>query len=406
LNFSYYISKRIRSRKVNSFSGTIHIIAVASIAIGLTAMIISFLILGGFKNKIREKIFSFGGHLQVKKFTFSGSFEEEPISTENELVAKQDQIDFIEHIQPFAHKPGLLKANEEIAGILLKGISPEFDFSRFKENMLSGGPIEFNDTTDSKEIIISSKIANKLILEQGDEILVYFIQDPPRVRKLTITGIYETGMEDFDDKIILGDIKLVQKLNGWPKTLVGGYEVFLEDFSKIDYARNYLDEYVLEPNLFIEKITEVFLEIFDWMKLLDKNVYILVVITLIVACINMTSILLILIMERIQMIGILKAMGSTNKQVRQIFIFNGMNLIVKGLIWGNTFGLGLAALQYFTKAIKLDPQNYYMTYVPINWNWEVIIGLNVLVFLIVSLFLIVPAIWISNIKPIRSIRFD
>ncbi len=392
---------------MTGFSGTIHNVAIASVAIGISAMIISFMILGGFKSKINDKIFSFGGHLQVTRFSFNNtSYEEEPISRINNLTNLKADLDFIDVVQPYANKPGLIKANEEVMGVVLKGINPEFDFGRFDENMIAGRMIEFNDSTDSKEIVISNKISSLLRLKLDDEILIYFVQEPVRVRKLQIIGIYETGMEDFDEKIVLGDLKLIQKLNNWPDSLVGGFEIFVKDFDDVDFAYNYLDEYVLEPNLYVEKVTDVYPEIFDWLHLLDKNVVILIFFTLLVACINMTSILLILIMERTQMIGMLKALGCANKEIRKIFIYNGMNLIVKGLVWGNLIGLAIGAFQYFTKTIRLDPENYYMEYVPIQWDWDVIIWLNLLTFAIVSAVLIIPAIIITNINTIKSIRFD
>lgn len=406
MNFAYYISKRIRSKKQTSFSGTIHGVALFSISIGITAMIISFLILGGFKTKINEKIYSFGGHLQVKKFSFSSSYEEEPITIDNNLNRNAQKLPYISHVQPFANKPGLIKANEEVMGVVLKGVNEQFDFGRFSENMVAGRMLNFNDTTDVKEIIVSTRVSQLLQIGLEDEILIYFIEDPVRVRKMEIVGIYETGMEDFDEKIVIGDLKTVQKLNDWPETYVGGFEIFLNNVNQMDRAYDYLDNEVLEPNLYLEKITDVFLEIFDWLKLLDKNVYILIFFILLVACINMTSILLILIMERTQMIGMLKAMGSTNSDIRKIFIFNGMNLTIKGLLIGNVVAIGLGMLQHHFKLIRLDPENYYMSYVPIQWDPGIIVGLNLLSFLIISLVLIIPAVIISNISPIKSIRFD
>ncbi len=392
---------------MTGFSGTIHNVAIASVAIGISAMIVSFMILGGFKTKINEKIFSFGGHLQVTKFSFNSSFEEEPISKNNQLQEVAPQIPFIDKVQAYANKPGLIKANEEVMGVVIKGVDESFDFARFDENMVSGRMLQYiEDDEETRELVISTNISNLLHIDVEDEILMYFIQDPVRIRKLKIVGIYETGMEDFDEKIVLGDLKMVQNLNNWPDTLVGGFEIFLKDFNDMDYAYEYLDENVLEPNLFIEKITDVFLEIFDWLHLLDKNVYLLIFFTLLVACINMTSILLILIMERTQMIGMLKALGCPNPQIRKIFIYNGMNLTFKGLLWGNIIGISIGAIQYFTRLVSLDPENYYMSYVPIQWDWDIILGLNILTFIIVSAALIVPAIIISNINPIRSIQFD
>ncbi|MCK5699909.1 MAG: ABC transporter permease [Cyclobacteriaceae bacterium] len=405
MNLSYFISKRISGKETNTFSGTIHKIAVASIGIGLAIMIISFLILKGFQLKIQEKIISFGGHLQVTKFTLSQSYEEDPISKNLALYHDYSQYNYIDHIQEYANKAGLLKANEEVMGIVLKGVSNTFDLSKFEQNITDGEFPELNDESTSNETMISQNIANKLNLEVGDDALIYFIQNPPRVRKLKISGIYETGMEDFDEKIILGDIRLVQRINNWPDSLVGGFEIFLNDFDEADYYQSKLED-VVGYELYIEKISDKFAEIFDWLLLLNRNVVIFLSLTLFVACFNMVSILLILIMERTQMIGVFKALGAANKIIRKIFIYNGMQLILKGLLLGNFIGITFGVLQSKFHFLSLDPKNYYMEFVPISWNWGIIVLLNMLTFIMVSLVLTVPTMIISRISPIKSIRFD
>ena len=383
----------------------IHKIAIASIGIGLGIMIISFLILKGFQLKIQEKIISFGGHLQVTKFTLSRSYEEDPISKNLALYNDYSDYEYINHIQEFANKAGLLKANEEVMGVVLKGVSSSFDLSKFSQNIVDG---KFPDLTQGKtvnEIMVSQNIADKLNLEIGDDARLYFIQNPPRVRKLTISGIYETGMEDFDEKIILGDIRLVQSINNWPDSLVGGFEIFLNDFNKADYYQDELEDIVGYEN-YIEKISDKFAEIFDWLSLLNRNVVIFLSLTLFVACFNMVSILLILIMERTQMIGVFKALGAANKLIRRIFIYNGMRLIAKGILLGNIIGIGFGMLQDKFHFLTLDPKSYYMEFVPIEWNWGIIILLNILTFIMVSLVLTIPTMIISTISPIKSIRFD
>ncbi len=404
MNLSYFISKRIGGKGTNSFSGTIHKIAIASIGIGLAIMIISFLILKGFQLKIQEKIISFSGHLQVTKFTLSRSYEEDPISKNLNLFNDYSKYEYIDHIQDFANKAGMLKVNEEVEGIVLKGVSGSFDLSKFKQNIKKGQFPNLNTKTYSKEVIISQTIANKLNLSVGDGTLIYFV-DPVRVRKLTISGIYETGMEDFDEKIILGDIRLVQRISNWPDSLVGGFEIFLTDFDKVDYYQEKLED-VVGYELYIEKISDKFAEIFDWLMLLNRNVVIFLSLTLFVACFNMISILLILIMERTQMIGVFKALGATNKTIRKIFVFNGMGLILKGLALGNIIGIAFGLLQSNFNLLTLDPKNYYMEFVPIEWNMTTILVLNLLIFTMVSLVLLVPTMIISRISPMKSIKFD
>lgn len=405
MNLSYFISKRISGKETNSFSGTIHKIAIASIGFGLAIMIISFLILKGFQHNIQEKIISFGGHLQVTKFTLSQSYEEDPISKNLALFQDYSKHKYIDHIQEYANKAGLLKANEEVEGIVLKGVSSTFDLTNFEQNIIEGDFPDLDGESTTNEIMVSQNIANKLNLILGDDALIYFIQNPPRVRKLQISGIYETGMEDFDEKIILGDIRLVQRINNWPDSLVGGFEIFLQDFDQADYYQSQLEDEV-GYELYIEKISDKYVEIFDWLLLLNRNVVIFLSLTLFVACFNMVSILLILIMERTQMIGVFKALGATNKIIRRIFVYNGIQLIVKGLLLGNFIGIAFGVLQSRFQFFTLDPKNYYMEFVPIEWNWSIIILLNMLTFITISFVLIIPTMIISRISPMKSIRFD
>lgn len=405
MNLSYFISKRISGKGGNSFSGMIHKIAIASIGIGLAIMIISFLILKGFQLKIKEKIFSFDGHLQVTKFTLSRSYEEDPISRDLALFNDYSEFEFVDHIQEYANKAGLLKANEEVMGVVLKGVSESFDLSKFEQNITQGKFPNLETESTSAEIMISQNIADKLSLGIGDETLLYFIQNPPRVRKMTISGIYETGMEDFDDKVIMGDLRLVQRMNNWSDSLVGGFEIFLKDYKKIDKYHQQLEDEV-GYELYIEKISDKFAEIFDWLSLLNRNVVIFLSLTLFVACFNMISILLILIMERTHMIGVLKSFGSPGKLIRRIFIYNGMGLIAKGMILGNFIGILFGFLQSNYQFLTLDAESYYMEFVPISWDWPIIIFLNVLTFLVVSLTLSIPTMIINRITPIKSIRFD
>lgn len=405
LNLSYFISKRISVKDKNSFSGTIHNIAIASIAIGLAIMIVSFLILKGFQHNIEEKIISFGGHMQVTKFTLSQSYEEDPVSKNIPLLHDASRFPYIKHIQEYANKVGMLKANNEVMGIVLKGVSNTFDTVNFLPNVIKGNYPDLSTQKISNEVMISQNVADKLNLEVGSKPLLYFIQNPPRVRKVSVSGIYETGMEDFDEKIILGDIRLVQRINNWPDSLVGGLEVFVDNFDHIDQYAEDMDGEV-GYDLYIEKISDRYAEIFDWLSLLNRNVVIFLTLTLFVACFNMISILLILIMERTHMIGVFKALGAMNRMIRRIFVFSGMRLIAMGLIIGDIIGIAFGFVQSKFQLIPLDPKNYYMDAVPIEWNWQLIILLNVLTFVLVSLVLVVPTMIISRISPIRSIRFD
>lgn len=408
MNISLFIARRIQHTTGKSFSATVSNIGIASIAIGLAVMIVSFAILGGFKKNIQEKIFSFGAHLQVSQFSLNNSFEESPISTNTELYQEYEQIPQISHIQVFSHKAGLLKTAEELAGVMLKGVGKDFNKNAFEQNMVDGRFISFSDSTYSREIVISRKIASQLRLKVNDSVLLYFVQGTqsrPRVRKLTISGIYQTGMEEFDESIVIGDIRLIQRLNDWPDTLVGGYEIYLKNFKDLDIGADKVYD-LMDYDMKVEKITDKFIQIFDWLSLLNRNVAIFLCLILFVACFNMVAILLILIMERTQMIGILKSIGATHKQVRKIFLVSGMQLITKGLLWGNVIGIGFCAMQYYFKLIPLDVEAYYMDRVPIAWDWLLIIVLNISVMALVTLVLIIPTIIISRINPVQALRFN
>jgi len=405
LNLSYFIAKRISFKRTGGFTGTIHTIAVASIAIGLAILLIAFLILGGFQFVIADKVFSFTGHYQVQRFSAGNILEESPASKESHFYQSYHEVPYIRHVQEFANKPGLLKGEEEVEGVVLKGIGPSYDAEAFSASMREGRFIEFPEEGASNEILLSRTIANKLRLGVGDRVTMYFVQDPPRYRRFDIVGIYETFLEDFDDRIIIGDIQTIRNLNGWSKDKVGGFEVFITDPGKIDdYASDFYDW--VDYDLNVVKVTDQYIQIFDWLILLNNNVYVFLVLILFVAAFNMVSILFILIMERTQMIGVLKALGSKNTQIRNIFVWNGIRIIGRGMLIGNLIGLGFGYLQYQFRFITLDPENYYMDYVPIHWEWIYLIALNVLILLVTTAVLFIPAMMIANVKPMKAIKFD
>jgi len=373
-------------------------------------MLVSFLILGGFRKVITNKIFTFSGHVQVTKYSLDNSLQEEPISINNPLIQNPEQYDFIEHVQVFGHTAGLLQTENEVYGVFIKGVSGNFDSIRFKNNLEEGNLIRFADSVGtssgdySTDVLISRNIANTLQLKVGDDVRVLFV-DPYRVRKLNIRGIYNTGIEEFDEQVIIGDLGLVQRINQWPDSLVGGVEIYLKDYEMMAQAENRLQN-ELDYDLFVEKISDKYVQMFEWLDLINNNVVIFLGLILFVACFNIVSILLILIMERTQMIGILKAVGAKNRQIRKIFTYNGMLLIVRGMVIGNLIGLGFGLLQYFFKIIPLDPENYYMDHVPIYWDFVAILALNLLTFVVVALVLNIPTAIILRINPIKAIRFD
>lgn len=406
MNLPYFISKRITRQQREGFSSAIHTIAVVIIAVGLGALIVSFLIMNGFRDTVRNKIYSFSGHLVITKFTMSNSTEEAPFLYNNDFYKHYDQLGMIDHVQEFSHKPGLIKTKDEVLGIVVKGVGKNFDKESFRQNLLQGEFIHFPDSGYSSEVLISKNISDKIDAGVGDQITVHFFQNPPRYRRLKIAGIYETNLSEyFDKQVILGDIRLLQRLNGSADSVAGGLEIFIKDPNKADEALVAIGD-SMDYDLYIEKISDKYQVVFEWLDLLSRQVNILLVIILVVVSVNMISVVLILVMERTHMVGVLKALGATNKLIRSIFIFNGINLVVKGLFYGNLLGLGICFLQYKFKFVTLNARDYYMSYVPIGWNLGVVILLNVLVLVIVTLVLFLPTAIVSRISPIKAIKFD
>lgn len=406
LNLSYFISKRISREQKEGFSSAIHKIAVASIGIGLGAAIVSFLIMNGFQETVKNRIYSFSGHLVITKFSMSNSMEETPLDVNVELYNNYKKLGFVRHMQEYAHKAGLVKTEDEVLGVVIKGVGKTFDTTSFQSNLIEGRFIHFQDSGYSNEVVLSKIIAGKLNATVGDQITVHFFQNPPRFRKLTVTGIYETNLSEyFDGKVIIGDIRLIARLNDWADSVAGGLEVFVKDIERIDDAGLAMSE-MIDYDLNIEPVSSKYIQVFEWLNLLSRQVNILLIIILIVVCVNMISIILILVMERTQMIGMLKALGANDRLIRSVFVYNGISLIIKGLLLGNAIGLGLCYIQYQFKIITLNPEDYYMSFVPISWHWEIVAMLNLLTFLVVTVVLLLPTAIISRISPIKAIRFD
>ncbi len=400
MNLPYFISQRISTNKAGTFSSTIHKVAVFSVGIGLAVMIIAFAIMMGFKNTIKNKIYSFSGHIQITKYVNSNSYNENPLTFPDDL-----ELDEIKNIVPFAFKAGLIQTDLEVEGVLYKGVGQSFDTISFSKYITKGRFVHFKEDGYSAEVVLSSYIMNRLSLNLGDAFVMHFFQDPPRVRKLTIVGVYESGMEELDKQILFGDIGLARRLNNWSPEYAGGYEVYLNSVDQINLVQQKLYE-KYGYDLYVQKTSNKFLQVFEWLSLIDNNVNILLFMVLFVASFNMISIILILILERTPMIGTLKALGATNRLIRRIFVYNGMQMIMKGMLIGNLFGLGIALVQWKFKLITLDPSNYYMSYVPIEFNLEVIFLLNLLVLGLVSAILILPTLFVSRVEPIKAIKFD
>lgn len=360
----------------------------------------------GFQETVKNKIYGFSSHLRVTKFTMNNSVEEQGFFYNIDLFEKPEKFAYIDHVQEYAHKVGLIRTEREVMGVVFKGIGKSFDLNRFQENMLEGKFLSLPDSGYSREVVLSKTIANKIEAKVGDEMVIHFFQNPPRFRKLKVVGIYETNLSDYyDNKIILGDIRMVQRLNDWADSVAGGIQIYIKDANKAEEALIEIGE-SMDYDLAIEKTSDTYYQVFEWLGLVNRQVVILLGIILTVVCVNMISVVLILVMERTQMVGMLKALGAGNRTIQSVFIFNGISLIAKGLLYGNLLGLGICYLQDQFKFIKLNPHDYYMSYVPISWNWPTVFALNFAVFAIVTLVLLLPTAIVTRINPIKAIRFD
>ena len=414
MNLPYFLAQRLIKgrREGTSFSRPINVIAVIGIATGLAVMILAVSILTGFKQQIREKVVGFGSNIQIVNFDSNISFETAPISKEQEFIPKIKKMPGIKHVQVFATKAGIIKTFEEIQGVVLKGVGSDFDWSYFKSNMVDGSAFTVTDTGRTNEVIISKKISDMLRLKTGDSFAMHFVQDPPRSRKFTISGIYETSLEEFDKMYVFCDIGHIKRLNGWEDDKVSGFEIFIDDFDRLAEMTMAVRDAIGykisedETKFKVTNIREKYPQIFDWLNFQDLNVIIIITLMLIVAGFNMISGLLILILEKTNMIGILKALGSEDVTIRRVFLYQAAYLIGKGLLWGNLIGIGLAMLQLKTGLISLDPTSYYIKYVPVNLELTHILLLNVGTMAAIILMLLVPSKLISRITPVKAIRYD
>jgi lipoprotein-releasing system permease protein len=404
VNFPIFVARRIRKPQQTTFSATVSRVGVTTIALGVAVGIVALAVLFGFKQTIYQKVFLFGSHLQVSKLSLNSSFEETPLPLHTRPYDDWQKITGIRHRQAVAHKAGILKTPDELQGAVIKGVGPDYDWKLLKESLVEGRLIQFSDTSYANELIISKIISKKLNLKVGNEVLMYFVQNPPRVRKLKIVGVYETNLEEFDNQLVLGDIRLVQRLNGWGADSVGSYEFFVKDFEKLDVTAKALYNQ-LPSDMRMERVTERFRPLFEWLQLLDQNTLVLLALVLFVTGFNIASVLLVMMLERTPMIGLLKTLGSPNIQIRRIFFFVGIQLALKGLIIGNAVGLGICWLQFQFKIIPLDPVNYFMNTVPIVFDWMLFGLLNVGILTLIALILFIPTFIISRIQPVRALVF-
>ncbi|MCU0410107.1 MAG: FtsX-like permease family protein [Bacteroidales bacterium] len=388
-----FIARRlIRERRHGAaFSRPINVIAIIGIALGLAVMIMAVSILTGFKQQIRDKVAGFGAHIQVVNFDANISYETVPVTATQPFISKIRSHPGVKNIQVFATKAGIIKTEDNIQGVVLKGIGSDYDWSFFSTNIVEGEVVTVTDTA---------------------RFSMFFVQDPPRMRKFTITGIYETSLEEFDKTYLFCDIEHIRRLNGWESNQVSGFEIFINDFTELDLMTDEIRDAVGyrvaddEEQLKVSSIRTRYPQIFDWLDFQDTNVIIILTLMILVAGFNMISGLLILILEKTNMIGVLKAMGAENRLIRNIFLYQAAWLTVKGLLWGNVIGIGLALLQQETGMISLDPSSYYLKSVPVNIDILHILLLNAGTMAAIIIMLLIPSQLIARITPVKAIRYD
>ncbi|MDP4183995.1 MAG: ABC transporter permease [Bacteroidota bacterium] len=417
MNTELFIAKRLFTEKRNkkNLSGRIVRIAVSGITIGLTVMIIAVCITAGFKTEVKNKITAFTSHIQIINFDSNFSYETRPIDKNPPFLNDILKIEGVKHIQAFATKPGIIKTDNEIHGMVVKGVGTDYDWSFFKKHLIEGRLPDYHGPEVSKEVLISRTMSKLLGIKTGDPLFSYFLTSDsphPRPRKFTITGIYDSGVAEFDQVNVFADIRQVQQLNGWDANNISGFEVMLTDFNYLDQADweiRRLTTNSLQPDEPAYKTTTVISknpQFFDWLSLLDMNVWIILALMLVVAGINMVSGLLVIILEKVNMIGILKALGAKNYSIRKVFLYLSAMLISRGLLWGNIIGLVLCFLQYRFQLIKLDVSTYYVDSIPIQINFLHILLLNIGTMICTVAMLVIPTLYISRVSPDKAIQFE
>lgn len=405
MNFPLYLAKRIAKSGSRNYSRFIVHVAIAGITLGLAVMILAVAILKGFKGDIINKERGFNADLTIYKHNLNNSYESSPFRLSKDTLQLLKKIRGVSQINAFATKPGIINVNDEVEGVVLKGIDSNYNQAALQQILVEGQTIRFNDSIPAQQqILISRYTANRLNLKLGDDFLLYFVQQPLRKRKFKIVGIYNLGVEEVDKTYVISDISLIRRLNDWPPDAVGGFEITVDHFEVVDYINKRILD-LLPIDLLSVTVKDQYPEIFEWLSLLDVNSQVILVLMILVAIINMISALLIMILERTNTIGILKALGMNNTALRKMFLYQAAYLIGTGLLLGNILGIGLCIFQHHTHFFSLDEQAYYVSYVPIDIGLVEVILLNIGTGIICLLALFIPSGLVSRISPIKAIRF-
>ncbi len=432
MNLSLFLARRAANNGQASFSQWILRIAVLAVALCMAVMLLTTALISGFKNEIGRKIFGFWGHIQITDVNVNRTLEATPIKNSKILTKDLSNLKSVQyevaktfagfglgstttkttkggvhHIQSFAMKPGIIKTKDNrIEGIVLKGIGKDFNWDFMQQYLVEGKAIEQPDTSAGRDILLSQQTATRLKLSVGDKLMVYFVQNGDQLKRVfRVSGLYKTGLEEYDKKVALVDIRHVQQLQGWDANQVDGLEIFLDDYHDIAPITEHIYSNMLPDNLYAQTIREKFPAIFEWLDLQDVNEVVIIALILLVSIINMMTALLILILERTNTIGILKALGSTDWDIRTIFLYHAAWIIGKGLFWGNFIGLGICFLQSKFKFIRLNEADYYLSYAPIEVNWFTVLMLNLLTLAIILIALLIPSYLVTRISPVKAIRF-
>lgn len=408
MNTELYIARHLIQKQSHNFSRPIIRISIISIVLGLMVMLLAVAIVTGFKQEIRDKVTGFAGDIQISKYDSNSSFELPPIQYTDSLREGLLAIKGVSHVQAVATKAGIMQANNDILGVVLKGVQADYDTNFFHSNLLAGHFPNIKEGKRSDEVLISKKMADQLRLGVTDTVRIYFLNNTEtaaRGRRLIVSGIYETSIEEFDEQFVVADLRHVQRLNNWTADQISQIEVFISDFDRMDALTNTIYAQ-LDYNLTASNAKELYPQIFDWLALQDINVVVILVLMLLIASVSMISTLLVLILERTTTIGVLKALGIRNASVRKVFLYQAAYLIGRGLLWGNILGLGFAFAQKYFGIIKLNQANYYMSQVPIKLDIVAVLGVNLLTLGIILLFLLIPSYIVSKINPASAVRYE
>jgi lipoprotein-releasing system permease protein len=418
LNFEFFLAKRIHFSKEEEdnkrVTPPVVRIAMAGVAIGLAVMIVAVAIVVGFKKEVRNKVIGFDAHIRLTNFDNNVSFETVPIAISDSLYDVLRNTDGIRHIERYATKLCVIKTETDFQGIVMKGIDADFDTTFFNNHLTEGEMIHIDSVKQTNRILISRTIANMLNIKVDDSINTFFVNNDVDVRgrKFVIAGVYDTGFADYDKLFILGDIKYIRRINGWDPDMASGIALFIDDYNRLDEITEklYFSLIDYKDRLgkigYIRSVKELNLAIFSWLAVLDSNVIIILTLMIIVSGFTMTSGLLIIILERINMIGVLKALGESNGSLRKVFLYVSLFLILKGMFWGNMIGLTVCFLQSHFHWLKMDPETYYLDSVPVDIGWPTVLLINIGTLIASILMMIGPSYFITKIEPVKSIKFD